>query len=324
MISRHPVRRPDRRRPHRLLPGGRWIPHPTYDEGDDSTFELVVAGRELDDGDVAVMMVEAGGTEKTFDYYEAGAPRSPRTSSPAGSRPARSGSRSRSPCSASSSPRSIAATARSTPLEFTPSLDYGDDVFDAVERVGHAELVARPCTIAGKAERNAATDAVKAEPLAELAGTADEPGEFAGREKEIKEAVRSLTKKLVRKRIVEEGVRIDGRGLTDLRPVSAEVGVLPTAHGSGLFQRGETQVLNVLHPGHAPHEPALDTLTPETTKRYLHHYNMPPWANGETGRVGSPEAPRDRPRRARRAGPAAGRARARRSSPTRCASSPRC
>ena len=97
-------------------------------------------------------------------------------------------------------------------------------------------------------------------------GTADAPGEFAGREKEIKEAVRSLTKKLVRKRIVDEGVRIDGRGVADLRPVSAEVGVLPTAHGSGLFQRGETQVLNVCTLAMPRMNQLIDTLSPETTQ----------------------------------------------------------
>ena len=118
---------------------------------------------------------------------------------------------------------------------------------------------------------------------------AEAPGEFAGREKEIKEAVRSLTKKLVRRRIVDEGVRIDGRGVADLRPVSAEVGVLPTAHGSGLFQRGETQVMNVCTLAMPRMNQLIDTLSPETQKRYLHHYNMPPWANGETGRVGSPK-----------------------------------
>ena len=98
-----------------------------------------------------------------------------------------------------------------------------------------------------------------------------------------------LQKKLIRKRIVEEGIRIDGRGPADLRPLSAEVGILPTAHGSGLFQRGETQVLNVTTLGMPKMDQLLDTLGIEHKKRYMHHYNMPPHANGETGRVGSPK-----------------------------------
>ena len=105
----------------------------------------------------------------------------------------------------------------------------------------------------------------------------------------MKEAVRSLTKKLVRKRIVEEGKRIDGRGVRDLRPITSEVGILPTAHGTGLFQRGETQVMNVVTMAMPRMNQLLDTLGPETHKYFLFHYNMAPWANGETGRVGTPK-----------------------------------
>ena len=115
-------------------------------------------------------------------------------------------------------------------------------MLDAVAAIA-ADGVAKAITISAKAERNAATDAAAAEAIAKLCG---EGAEFAGREREIKEAVRSLTKKAVRKRIVDEGLRIDGRGPRDLRPLSSEVTVLPTAHGTGLFQRGETQVMNVV------------------------------------------------------------------------------
>src|SRR5436305_1661940 len=108
-------------------------------------------------------------------------------------------------------------------------------------------------------------------------------------EKEIKAAVRSLTKELVRKRVVDEGKRMDGRGPTDLRPLSAEVGILPTSHGTCLFQRGETQVLTVTSLGMPRMSQMLDTIGIDDSKRYMHHYNMPPWANGETGRVGSPK-----------------------------------
>src|SRR5205807_2172160 len=137
--------------------------------------------------------------------------------------------------------------------------------------------------IVSKAERNQATDQATAAILAELAP------EFEGREREVKAAVRALTKKLVRKRIVDEGVRIDGRGPADIRPLHAEVGLIPTAHGSGLFQRGETQVLNVTTLGMPRMDQLLDTIGIDEKKRYMHHYNMPPYANGETGRVGSPK-----------------------------------
>src|SRR5438445_4572624 len=146
-----------------------------------------------------------------------------------------------------------------------------------------SESIAAAASIALKAERNAATDAAAEQISTTLAS------EFAGREKEIKPAVRALTKKLVRKRIVEDGVRIDGRRVRDLRPVAAEVGVIPTAHGSGLFQRGETQVLNITTLGMPRMDQLLDTLGVDEKKRYMHHYNMPPYSNGETGRVGSPK-----------------------------------
>ena len=267
---------------------GEWVPHPTFAESDASVFELVVAGRELEDGDVAVMMVEAGGTEKSFGYYAEGAPKVDEAVLASGLEACKTWIK-ESIALQRQLVASVIATSGPIPvLEYTPVVDYGDDVFAAVERVA-TDALATAVTISAKADRNAATDGAAAHAIAELAGTADAPGEFAGREKEIKEAVRSLTKKLVRKRIVDEGVRIDGRGLADLRPVSAEVGVLATAHGSGLFQRGETQVLNVCTLAMPRMNQLMDTLSPETQKRYLHHYNMPPWANGETGRVGSPK-----------------------------------
>ena len=267
---------------------GEWVAHPTFAESDASVFELVVAGRELEDGDVAVMMVEAGGTEKSFAYYAEGAPKVDEAVLASGLEACKTWIKESIALQRQLVASVIATHGPIVPLEFTPVVDYGDDVFAAVEGVA-TEAIKSAVTISAKADRNAATDAAAAHAIAELAGSSDAPGEFAGRDKEIKEAIRSLTKKLVRQRIVEEGVRIDGRGLADLRPVTAEVGVLPTAHGSGLFQRGETQVLNVCTLAMPRMNQLLDTLTPVTQKRYLHHYNMPPWANGETGRVGSPK-----------------------------------
>ncbi len=251
-------------------------------------FELVVAGRQLDSGDIAIMMVEAGGTEKSFSYYAEGARKVDEEVLADGLEACKVWIKESIALQRQLVASVIATRGPIVPLTYTPQVDYGTDVFDAVEKLGTTKL-AKAITISAKADRNAATDEVTTEVLAELCGTSDAPGEFAGREKEVKEAVRSLTKKLVRRRIVDEGARIDGRGPTDLRPVSAEVGVLPTAHGSGLFQRGETQVMTVATLAMPRMNQLLDTLSPETTKRYMHHYNMPPWANGETGRVGSPK-----------------------------------
>ena len=264
---------------------GEWLPHPTYAESDASTFELVVAGRELDNGDVAVMMVEAGGTERSFYLYEDGAPKVDESVLAGGLEACKTWIKESIALQRQLMASVIATSGPIEPLEYTPVLDYTPEVLAAVESAVAAEL-AVAVTIARKADRNAATDAAASKAVATLCA---EGAEFAGQEKAVKEAVRSLTKKLVRKRIVEEGVRIDGRGVRDLRPVSAEVGVLPTAHGSGLFQRGETQVMNVCTLAMPRMNQMLDTLSPVNEKRYLHHYNMPPWANGETGRVGSPK-----------------------------------
>jgi polyribonucleotide nucleotidyltransferase len=264
---------------------GEWVAHPTYAEGDDSTFELVVAGRELDNGDVAVMMVEAGGTAKSFDYYDNGAPKVDEAALARGLEASKIWIKESIALQRQLVASVIAVKGPITPMEYSVAVDYAPEVFAGVERVATAAL-APAIAIAGKAERNAATDAAAALAIAELCG---EGAEFAGREREVKEAVRSLTKKLVRKRIVEEGKRIDGRGPRDLRPISSETGVLPTAHGTGLFQRGETQVMNVVTMGMPRMNQLLDTLSPETNKYFLFHYNMAPWANGETGRVGSPK-----------------------------------
>ena len=264
---------------------GEWIPHPTYEEGDASTFELVVAGRQLDNGDVAIMMVEAGGTAKSFDYYANGAPKVDEAALAGGLEACKQYIKESIALQRQLVASVIATKGPITPMTYTPQLDYGQDVMDAVAPDATAPL-AIAAAIAGKAERNAATDAVAADAIAKLAG---EGGAFAGREREIKEAVRSLTKKAVRKRIVDEGARIDGRGPRDLRPLSSEVTVLPTAHGTGLFQRGETQVMNVVTMAMPRMNQLMDTLSPETHKYFLFHYNMAPWANGETGRVGSPK-----------------------------------
>jgi polyribonucleotide nucleotidyltransferase len=259
---------------------GTWIPHPTFEEVEESTFELIVAGRGVGD-DVAIMMVEAGGTEKAWDHYENGAPKVTEAVIADGLEASKTWIKESIELQRQLVEQ-VKATKGITPLEFTPILDYQDDVYSKVEALVGDDL-GQAGTIAGKAERNAATDAAISKALEAMAG------DFAGREKEIKEAARSIQKQRIRARVVNEGVRIDGRGPKDLRTVTAEVGVLSTAHGSGLFQRGETQVLSALTLGMPKMDQLLDNLGDKARKRYMHHYNMPPHANGETGRVGSPK-----------------------------------
>ncbi|MHB8243988.1 MAG: polyribonucleotide nucleotidyltransferase [Acidimicrobiales bacterium] len=260
---------------------GTWFPHPTYQEGDESTFELVVAGRALSeepDADVAIMMVEAGGTEKAWEYYQAGAPKVTEEVIADGLERAKVWIRE----SIEAQRELVSKVGRKETIAFELFVDYGDDVFERVVASG-SDAIEKANAVTGKAERNAALDAAGAEVIEALSA------EFPEREREIKAAIRALTKKIVRKRIVEEGIRIDGRGPTDIRPLSAEVGLIPTAHGTGLFQRGDTQVLNFTTLGMPRMNQLLDTIGIDETKRYMHHYNFPPFSTGETGFMRGPK-----------------------------------
>ncbi|HEV3281665.1 MAG TPA: polyribonucleotide nucleotidyltransferase [Acidimicrobiales bacterium] len=264
---------------------GRWVPHPTFQEGDESTFELVVAGRaltEADDAEIAIMMVEAGGSERSFQYYEEGAPQVTEEVLADGLEAAKTWIRESILLQRQLVEAYVAARGPIQPIEYSTSSDYGDDVWERVVAEG-TDAVSAANLIVAKAERNAALSEATEHIVSSLTGS------FPDREGEIKAAVRGLTKKLVRKRIVEEGVRIDGRTTTEIRPLSAEVDLFPTAHGSALFQRGETQVLNVTTLGMPRMNQLLDTITPDDHKRYMHHYNFPPFSTGETGFMRGPK-----------------------------------
>ena len=259
---------------------GTWIPHPTYQQGDASSFEMVVAGRAVD-GDVAIMMVEAGGTEAAWELYQDGAPKVTEAVIAEGLEAAKTWIR-----ESIDLQNELVAKAGAKPImEFTTAKDYSDEIYAAVAEVA-TDRIGEVAFIAVKADREAAQDAVRDEVVAELG---DRFADVDGAEKQIKAAVRSLTKAIVRKRIVEEGVRIDGRGVSDIRPLSAEVGLLHAVHGSGLFQRGETQVLNVATLGMPRMEQMLDTIGIDDRKRYMHHYNFPPFSTGETGFMRGPK-----------------------------------
>ena len=131
-------------------------------------------------------------------------------------------------------------------------------------------------------ERQAREEQVKKETLEHFAE------QFEGREQEICDSLYYINKEIMRTRILEEGVRPDGRALTEVRPIWSEVGVLPRPHGSAVFTRGETQVMTIATLGAMGEVQILDGITNEETKRYMHHYNMPPYSTGEAGRMKSP------------------------------------
>ncbi|MDQ1733997.1 MAG: polyribonucleotide nucleotidyltransferase, partial [Pseudonocardiales bacterium] len=256
---------------------GQWVGFPTQTELERATFDMVVAGRLLDSGDVAIMMVEAEATENTIELVAGGATKPTEEVVAAGLEAAKPFIAAL--CRAQSE---LAAASAKETREFPVFLDYQDDVYAAVQEAYTAPTAAA-LTIVDKLEREAELDRIKDLAKSELASR------FEGREKEISAAYRSLNKALIRQRVLRDKIRIDGRGLTDIRTLSAEVEVLPRVHGSALFERGETQILGVTTLNMLGLEQKLDTLSPNRTKRYMHNYNFPPYSTGETGRVGSPK-----------------------------------
>lgn len=253
-----------------------WVAFPTHDQLDRAAFDMVVAGRVVGD-DVAIMMVEAEATENTIELIAGGATAPTEGVVADGLEAAKPFIRSL--CIAQ---QQLADVAAKPTGDYPVFPAYQPDAFEAVSEAVEQEL-AQALTIAGKQERETRTDEIKASVLEKL-------GErFVGRESELGNAFRALNKKLVRRRILTDQVRIDGRGLTDIRPLSAEVEVVPRAHGSALFERGETQIMGVTTLNMLRMEQQIDQLGPEPRKRYLHHYNFPPYSTGETGRVGSPK-----------------------------------
>jgi len=255
----------------------RWVGFPDVDQLEEATFDMVVAGGVLPDDDVAIAMVEAESTESTLDLVAEGRTAPTEDVVAAGLEAAKPFIRSLCEAQVELASRFPKPTA-----DFPVFVDYTDDVYDAVSEAVTDELT-EIMSIAHKHTREERSDALREKVLQQLAGR------FEGREGQIAGAYRALTKKVVRQRILREGVRIDGRGLTDIRTLSAEVGVVPRVHGSALFQRGETQILGVTTLNMLGMEQKLDTLAPETTKRYMHNYNFPPYSTGEVGRVGSPK-----------------------------------
>lgn len=257
--------------------GTEWVAFPKHSQLENAVFNMVVAGRVAGD-DVAIMMVEAEATDNSWNLIkEQGATAPTEEVVSEGLEAAKPFIKAL--CEAQAD---LAARAAKPTVEFPVFLDYQDDAYAAVEAAA-GEKLAAVFQIADKQDRDNASDELKDEVLGALGG------EFEGREKELSAAFRSLTKQVVRQRILKDQIRIDGRGLTDIRQLTAEVEVLPRVHGSAIFERGETQIMGVTTLNMLKMEQQIDSLSPVTRKRYMHNYNFPPYSTGETGRVGSPK-----------------------------------
>jgi polyribonucleotide nucleotidyltransferase len=270
-----------------VLIDGHWVAFPTVDQVAEAVFDLVVAGRVIKnkDGseDVAIMMVEAEATEGSWNLIQAGGIKPNEDIVSQG-------------LEASKvfitelvrAQEKLAAQSAKEIQAYPVFSDYSDETFAEVKALAHDELV-KVYQIADKVSRQNADDALKETVKAAIAAkvTAGElPAESLA---QVSAAYKSVTKKVVRNRILTEGVRIDGRNKTQIRALDAEVSVIPRVHGSAIFQRGETQILGITTLNMLKMEQQIDSLSPITSKRYMHHYNFPPYSTGETGRVGTPK-----------------------------------
>ena len=263
---------------------GQWVGFPTHSQLENAVFDMVVAGRVTETGDVAIMMVEAEATEGAWDLVQSGTQAPNEAIVASGLDAAKPFIKQLVEAQAE-----LAKQAAKPVQDFPIFLDFQDDVYEAVVAAAGADVTdlytvggKRERTL-GKQERDEEADRIKAA-LLEKVGA-----QFEGREGEIGAAYRALTKQAVREQVLRDKVRIDGRGLADIRPLHAEVGVIPRVHGSALFERGETQILGVTTLDMLKMEQQLDTLSPEKHRRYMHKYVFPPFSTGETGRVGSPK-----------------------------------
>jgi polyribonucleotide nucleotidyltransferase len=274
-----------------LIPGSngtdQWVAFPKASQLADAVFDLTVAGRVVTDEagneDVAIMMVEAEATEHAWDLIQGGATKPDEAIVAQGLEAAKPFLKSLVDAQAK-----LAAQSAKEIQDFPVFPPYAPEVYSAVEALALSEL-GDVYKIAAKTERQDADDALKSRVKAAIAEqvTAGSLPEVAN--SQVGAAYKSVTKKVVRGRILTEQIRMDGRGLADIRPLDAEVAVIPRVHGSAIFQRGETQILGVTTLNMLKMEQQIDSLSPVTKKRYLHHYNFPPYSTGETGRVGSPK-----------------------------------
>jgi polyribonucleotide nucleotidyltransferase len=265
---------------------GQWVAFPTVDQLKLAVFDLVVAGRVVKTAkgeDVAIMMVEAEATEGSWDLIQGGAVKP-------NEKVVTEGLEASKPFITAlvKAQEDLARQAAKEIQDYPVFLPYTDEVFAAVDAIAHDEL-GRIYQIADKIERQNADDALKATVKDAIAAKV-EAGELpADANAQVSAAYKSATKKVVRGRVLTEGIRIDGRDKTTIRPLDAEIHVIPRVHGSAIFQRGETQILGVTTLNMLKMEQQIDSLSPVKSKRYMHHYNFPPYSTGETGRVGTPK-----------------------------------
>jgi polyribonucleotide nucleotidyltransferase len=275
-----------------LIPGNgaaedQWIAFPKASQLEEAVFDIVVAGRVITDAqgndDVAIMMVEAEATEGSWNLIKGGATKPNEEVVAQGLEAAKPFLK-----QLVGAQNVLAEQAAKAIAEYPVFLPYSQETYDNVAGLAYDDLV-NVYQIADKIERQNADDALKERVKIAITEKVEAGVLPAESLTQFSAAYKSVSKVVMRGRVLREGIRIDGRGLTDIRPLDAEVQVIPRVHGSAIFQRGETQILGVTTLNMLKMEQQIDSLSPVTKKRYLHHYNFPPYSTGETGRVGSPK-----------------------------------
>lgn len=262
---------------------GQWVAFPRWSEREKATFELVVAGRITPANDVAIAMIEAGAGKNAWDLIYNGNGVKPDEKVVAeGIEAAKPFIRTL--CDAINELKKKAAKPTK---EFQLFPEYTDEFYKRVEELAAADLDPA-LVIADKIERQERVREIK-EKVAQTLASEFEDMSDEEKDRELGNAFKALQRSIVRRRVLEKGERIDGRGLKDIRTLSAEVDVVPRVHGSSLFQRGETQIMGITTLGMLKMRQEMDALSGPDTKRYIHQYNMPPFSTGETGRLGSPK-----------------------------------
>lgn len=285
-------------------PEGAWVVFPNHQQHQEALFEMVVAGRivEKKDGDkkkgrrsskgaksgasdVAIMMVEAGAGVNVADRVAQGAPAPTESTVAEGLEAAK-------PfisvlCQAQVE---LAKQAAKETAEFPLFVEYSDEVYDEVAKKARKKLH-KLLSTGEKQARDEAINDYLSEWDEDLADDIEDKYDIDDDDAllEIRAAYGALQKEIVREKILRDGYRVDGRRTTDIRVLEVEVELIPRAHGSALFERGETQILGVTTLNMLEMVQRVDSLTPGESKRYMHHYNFPPFSTGETGRVGSPK-----------------------------------
>jgi polyribonucleotide nucleotidyltransferase len=261
------------------LKKGEWVPFPTEEDLDESVFELVVAGGRNAEGGIDIIMVEAGSTPNGLRMIAAGDSPSDEATVVQGLEDSKAyiGQ-------LIDLQNELISQVTKTEIEWPKVVDYSDEIYARVAAIAEPKL-ASVVTIADKQERNLAQEDAKEATLAELGLAEDDEEGLA----QASRAFKSLLKDMMRRRVVEDGIRLDGRSADEIRPITVEVGVVKRTHGSALFQRGETQVLNLTTLGMLRMEQMLDTLALEDSKRFMHHYNFPPFSTGEAGFMRGPK-----------------------------------